>query len=304
MSYTNDQRSCPLCNKRDREPFLEKGTLRLIRCRRCSMGYAESIAEEIASGDFYQRRPFYLSPEKLAGDYAPVRFERELKLFSAWCKSGAVLDVGCSTGAFLYQLQTRFPGAYEVLGTDVAGEALDYAESRGVPVRREPFLDSDWGTRRFDAVTFWAVLEHLAEPRAFLEQAAGLLRPGGHCFILVPNLQSLAVRLLGPKYRYIMAEHLNYFTAATSRDFVRKSGLFEIVAGSSTHFNPAVIWQDLRSRQREVADTERGRLLQRTTAWKQSPWAKPALLAYRGLERVLGALNLADNLVVVARRTS
>src|SRR5260370_26587915 len=38
-------------------------------------------------------------------------------------------------------------------------------------------------------------------------------------FILVPNMASLAVRLLGTKYRYIFAEHLNYFTPRTLGQF-------------------------------------------------------------------------------------
>src|SRR5690242_14880593 len=134
-------RPCPVCGERRPAPFWEKGSLRLVRCSCCSMVYAEAVAEEMASGVFYQRRPFYLSTEKLESDYAPVRFERELRLFRQWCGAGVVLDVGCSTGAFLFQLIKRYPGNYDVLGTDVAGSALDHAESRGVPVLREGFLD-------------------------------------------------------------------------------------------------------------------------------------------------------------------
>ena len=106
----------------------------------------------------------------------------------------------------------QFAGAYRVLGTDVSGPPLDYAESRGVPVLRANFLEHDFKDQRFDAVTFWAVLEHLFEPGKFLEKAASILKPGGLCFVLVPNLDSLAVRLLKTKYRYIYPQHLNYFT--------------------------------------------------------------------------------------------
>src|ERR1019366_384145 len=98
--------------------------------------------------------------EKLESDYSDVRFERELRLFRARCKSGSVLDVGCSSGAFLYQLQRRFPRQYQICGTDVSGPPLDYAEKRGVPIVRESFLTHAF-EETFDAVTFWAVVEHL-----------------------------------------------------------------------------------------------------------------------------------------------
>lgn len=301
-SGENARRACPVCDQDDAVNFLEKRSLRLVRCRRCSMVYTDSVGKDLASGSFYERRPFYLSPEKLEGDYATVRFERELRVFRTWCRAGEVLDVGCSTGAFLHQVKTRYPGAYDVLGTDVAGAALDYAESRGLPVRREPFLELDLGARRFDAITFWAVMEHLVYPGKFLARAWQMLKPDGYCFILAPNLRSLAVRLVGAKYRYIMPEHLNYFTPATLRTFVGQVEAFEIVDSGSTHFNPVVIWQDWRSPAREVPDEERARLLQRTTAWKQSLLLSPIKIVYNGMERLLGSMDLADNLFVVLRK--
>src|SRR5216110_3090382 len=182
-------RSCPLCEQDDARAFLGKGPLRLRRCRACSMIYADPVEPELATGKFYDRlgASFYLSPDKLESDYAPVRFERELRLFRRHCQDGAVLDVGCSNGAFLFQLRQRFPGCYDILGTDVSGPPLDYAESRGVPVVRGDFLTGALPEGRFDAVTFWAVLEHLTEPKSFLQTAAALLKPAGLCFVLVPN---------------------------------------------------------------------------------------------------------------------
>jgi SAM-dependent methyltransferase len=188
------------------------------------------------------------------------------------------------------------------LGQDVGGAVLDYAESRGIEVLRARFLDYDFGARRFEAVTFWAVLEHLAEPRAFLSKAATVLKPGGLCFLLVPNLRSLAVRLLGPRYRYVLPEHLNYFTADTLRFFVRREPAFSLMTLRATHFNPVVIWQDFWGQTQAVTEADRARLLQRTTAWKQMRWLKPARRLYRAVEGCLGRMHLADNLVAVLRR--
>ena len=144
------------------------------------MGFARPVPGEFADGRFYNERgeSFYLSAAKLESDYAPVRFARELGIFREFCARGRVLDVGCSTSAFLHNLQARWPGDYTTLGNDVTEAALLHAESRGIQVRRGSLLDLDCGAERFDAVTFWAVLEHLVEPRRFLSKAADLLRPG------------------------------------------------------------------------------------------------------------------------------
>jgi 2-polyprenyl-3-methyl-5-hydroxy-6-metoxy-1,4-benzoquinol methylase len=302
---TRIRRHCPVCGGERNEPRFEKGPLRVVGCSQCGMMFASPVAKEFVEGSFYERMaaPFYLSPDKLESDYAAVRFARELRLFRRYCPSGAVLDVGCSTGAFLHQLSQRFPGDYATLGADVAGPALDYAERRGVPVLRAPLLEHDFGGRRFDAVTMWAVLEHLAEPARFLARAAAVLKPGGHCLVLVPNFRSLAVRLLGPRYRYIMAEHLNYFSSDTLKRLAARAPAFAVIAMRSTHFNPVVLWQDWRRATERVPDAERARLLRRTTRWKQNAALAPLRFFYSAIERVLGSLRLADNLTLVLRRT-
>ncbi len=266
------------------------------------MIYANPVPAEFASGQYYNQTAaeYYLSPAKLEGDYAPVRFERELRLFRKYCRAGAVMDVGCSSGAFLFQLRQQFPGCYDLLGTDVSGPALDYAESRGIPVARGSFISDIGDDTRFDAITFWAVIEHVDGPKAFLMKAAMLLKPNGLCFVLVPNMKSLATRLLGAKYRYIYPQHLNYFTAETLQKL--SEGNFSIVEVRSTHFNPFVIWQESRRGGEEVSNEERADLLQRTTAYKKNRLLRPLKFVYKLIERALGTCYLADNLVMVLRR--
>ncbi|HEY3913566.1 MAG TPA: class I SAM-dependent methyltransferase [Verrucomicrobiae bacterium] len=269
------------------------------------MVYASPIEEALVTGEFYDQlaTPFYLSPDKLESDYSPVRFTREIKLFRHFRKSGRVLDVGCSTGAFLFQLTQQFGTDYQALGIDVAGPALDYAETKGVPVLRESFLTFDSREKKFDAITFWAVLEHLPDPAAFLSRTAALLKAGGLCFILVPNFQSLAVRLLGYKYRYILPQHVNYFTLATLIRLAAREASLRLVHSDSSHFNPLVILQDWRRKGIPVADEERARLLKKTTAYKQKAVLKPVKLALGLAEAALRKLNLADNTVVVLKKT-
>jgi 2-polyprenyl-3-methyl-5-hydroxy-6-metoxy-1,4-benzoquinol methylase len=267
------------------------------------MVFANPAPAQMASGAHYDSTAagYYLTPAKLESDYAPVRFQRELQIFERYCLRGRVLDVGCSTGGFLFQLSVRNPGKYETIGTDVSGPALDYAESRGLQIKRGQFLEMEFGSGRFEAITFWAVLEHLAEPALYLEKAATLLVPGGCCIVLVPNMESLAVRLLGSRYRYIYPEHLNYFTSDTLRKIAGKR--FEVLKTLSMHFNPIVIWQDWRRVGSEVSQQDRAQLLKRTTGYKQSPWLTPARWIYSAAEKALGSMDLADNIAMVLRKS-
>src|SRR5260221_9007647 len=125
MSNGIDFRPCPVCEQSHGRRLWEKGALRLVQCLDCAMVYADAVPAGLASGRYYERRGYYLSPDKLDSDYTPIRFQRELRLFRAWCREGTGLDVGCSTGGFLDPLRRRFPQAYGVLGPHVAGPGLD-----------------------------------------------------------------------------------------------------------------------------------------------------------------------------------
>lgn len=268
------------------------------------MIYANPVDRGLIDGSFYDREGegYYVTPEKVAGDFDPVRFRRELRLFQRHCPGGPVLDVGCGTGGFLAALQRKAPGLYQPTGLEVSSPARAFAAQSGLTTMPGPFETQAFEGRRFAAITFWAVLEHVASPRRFLERAAELLEPGGHCFILVPNMGSLAVRLLGARYRYVMPEHINMFTRRSLARLAAAIQELTPVASGSSHFNPVVLWQDWRRPRHEVPSDERARLLTRTNAWKQDRRLAPVRVAYRVAERALSALGWADNVTLVLRR--
>lgn len=69
----------------------------------------------------------------------------------------------------------------------------------------------------FDAVTVWDVLEHVRDPIQFMSACGSLLKPGGHLFVNVPNLDSLQARVLGARWPLLLPEHLNYFNRKSLR---------------------------------------------------------------------------------------
>ena len=103
-----------------------------------------------------------------------------------------VLDVGCRAGA----LTRAYLEGNEVVGVDVDREALAEAAELGIETvwadaqQRLPF-----GDETFDVVVAGEVLEHLADPRAFVEEALRVLRPGGTFVGSVPNAFRLKNRL-------------------------------------------------------------------------------------------------------------
>lgn len=105
-----------------------------------------------------------------------------------------LLDVGCGTGNSHRIYASR---ASQYLGIDLSQAALRTAAAQHRDAR---WLRAD-GTRLpfpsgvFDAVAFSSVLHHMPDPRAALEDAARVLRPGGLVFAFDPNLLHPAMLL-------------------------------------------------------------------------------------------------------------
>jgi len=101
-----------------------------------------------------------------------------------------VLDVGAGAG---YGAATLGERARSVLGVDRDAGAVAYARSHfagpGVEFREMDASDLSGLDRRFDLVVSFQVIEHLADPGAFLDDLRRLVRPGGAIVITTPNVR-------------------------------------------------------------------------------------------------------------------
>jgi SAM-dependent methyltransferase len=101
-----------------------------------------------------------------------------------------VLDIGCGSGDTAALLRARDPHKHIDGITASPGEAA-VARSR---MREcwigniEEALPEAVLARRYDALIFSHVLEHMREPERVLAKFVALLRPGGFCVIAVPNV--------------------------------------------------------------------------------------------------------------------
>jgi SAM-dependent methyltransferase len=133
----------------------------------------------------------------------------------------AVLDVGCGMGGML--LPFRFHGC-RVIGCDYGQEYADRGRSMGIDIRAGgPEAAASDGP--FDLVLLSHVLQHVADPVAFLTSIAALLKPDGLCYVEVPGLMNLAQWYGGDLLRYLQNANRWHFTADTLRATLRRAGL-------------------------------------------------------------------------------
>ena len=239
----------------------------------------KSAAPEFVDSSFMRPEvpEYYLSPDKLSADHSPAIPTRS-HCFVRYVLGGAFWTSGAGRG-FSRQpvvgIRTPIPSR-----ATMAGPALEHARGLGIEVHRgsltrlrtraEPLM-------RLPCGPCWSMFPIRGNGGDRLMPAEARGR-----FALVPNLDSLAVRLFAGKYRYILPQHVNYFSGATLRRLLSDAGGLVEVGIRGTHFNPLVIAQDFRRSGRLVPDADRARLLQRTNAYKQSALLRPMHWLYRG----------------------
>jgi SAM-dependent methyltransferase len=137
-----------------------------------------------------------------------------------------VLEVGCGSGFLLYPLIEK---GHSCVAVEPSGVFSDYVRGRGVPcyATNEDMVAAGEAKGGFDLIIHYYVMEHLADPVAFLKGLIGMLKPGGRIVFEVPNANdALTVLYQIPAYeRFIwVVSHRWYFTEKSLALAIEKAG--------------------------------------------------------------------------------
>ncbi|MCC7359788.1 MAG: class I SAM-dependent methyltransferase [Anaerolineales bacterium] len=237
---------CPLCGALDQQPLYRPrySPGPVVRCRRCAMVYvsprldthalifdgptAAAAAGTLSSADLTDVQDSWEWPLLQAKEAERPALDRNSRqplaiLRDLTGRPGRLLDFGCGGGFFLGAAKAE---GWQVFGLEpLPGHAI-YARARfGAQVITDTLRADSFAPGQFDAITAFQVFEHLPQPRENLQQLARFLRPGGALLIEVPNIANWGVRLLGPRHRHFVQDHLNFFSAATLSRLLADGGL-------------------------------------------------------------------------------
>ena len=154
-------------------------------------------------GPFYealQRNDWYYQEEKNEFEIARPYFP----------EGSRVLEVGCGGGAFLSSLTGTV-----TRGIEYNDRAIAKARSRGLQVDKTTLGDLLEAGEWFDVVCSFQVLEHVKEPRSFLEECRALTRPGGLIVVGVPNLRSFAAMPSLHQILNVPPHHVSWWSPKT-----------------------------------------------------------------------------------------
>lgn len=233
---------CPICSTPATYEALSLAGYALARCTTCDLRFAPTAVNVAVDYDSVYDTPEYIAGqvEQYRQGFDAAAFARHPTYRAFFDRvpapaDGLLLDLGCGAGRFL--LAARALG-WRVVGSDVSASALEIARSViDAPLMAQTATELTADPQRYDVVTAFEVLEHVADPLAFVRTAQMLLRPGGHFFATVPNWDCRLVRET-ERPDWVPPVHLSFFTAGALRRLGETAGLQDVSVG--------VVWSDPR----------------------------------------------------------
>lgn len=189
-SVPNDnQAACPVCKQVDHSTFLMcKDGYNLYKCAECQHIFVWPIPPIEALKQIYSFANSYQVEERTIYDENTLTLERNresLRQIEKFCRGrGRLLDIGCSSGKFLWLAKRH---GWSVSGVELSKDTAQIANDNGLGVFVGELASAEYPPSSFDAIHLGDVVEHVRDPEEFLAQVSGLLKPDGVIVLVTPN---------------------------------------------------------------------------------------------------------------------
>lgn len=197
----------------------------MVECRVCDLAYvdrppvADSLAESYHCADYDSAREAEDAADAYAAAIAPVL--RKL------VRRGAALEIGTGTAAFLERLAQA--GFVDVVGVEPSVAAIEAAPpARKAWIREGVFEEADFEPASYDLICCFMTLEHVVDPGRLVEAALRLLRPGGAFVAVTHDRRAWLNRMLGRRSPIVDVEHMQLFSAISSRQLLMRNGYADV----------------------------------------------------------------------------
>ena len=230
---SHDTELCPVCGHQGGQEWFRapdrfhgrRQMYTLLRCQVCSLVWLSHPPRADEMHHHYTAE--YDRLISAAGQQSPGRWPFRKVALSQYKQSGSLLDLGCSSGAFLESLKGD---KWKLYAIEMSADCARAAEAKsGAQVFVGDILKACFAPESFDVITCFDVLEHLYEPRRVIAKVREWLKPGGVFYVLVPNIDSAEARVFGSYWCGLeLPRHLFHYSPASLRFLANSVGLREI----------------------------------------------------------------------------
>lgn len=206
----------------------------IVQCRYCSYVYANPrwVTDELLHAYHTVEDETYIT-ERTGRELTFSRHLQALEKVVGPARDRRLLDVGAYIGVFV---EVAREAGWNACGVEPSAWAVREAKKRNLPIvegTQETLRAADGS---FDVITMWDVIEHVADPAAELARSYRLLRPGGVIAVHTMDVESVAARLLGGRWPWLMEMHIHYFSRRTLAQMLQKQGFEPLWCGAQGRY--------------------------------------------------------------------
>ncbi len=222
--------SCPVGCRSEFAPtslVLPEGPL--LRCPECGQLVSQSTEERYLESmqEFDDPRGTLPDSASSSRRFALGKkwLDRISQLLQKSPRETRLLDVGCSSGAFLHTAKKL---GFSVEGVEPAPKAAKAASDSGLPVHCGFLQDMSLPPESFDAITLFEVIEHLKDPSSLVRECRRILKPGGILLVGTGNAESWTVSSEKAGWEYFSITnhggHVSFYNPISIRKLAESCG--------------------------------------------------------------------------------
>ena len=183
---------CKCCGSKEIKEIGQFNDYLHYLCTRCSFEFFINQNKE-SSNNLYENDPDYdsdLDVSKNFNDLIQWNHNKAIKFLNKKFKNRSsikLLDIGCFNGFFVKKMMNK---GYDAYGIDLNIKALNYGIQRYELNKRifnKKIEELITENEKYNVITMFEVLEHLEDPRGFLEDVKKILEEKGILIISTPN---------------------------------------------------------------------------------------------------------------------
>ena len=300
QNTTTENRRCPACGSARAKRLGRKNDFELLSCRGCATLYTSHLPDAASAKDYDD----YYVPENIAiPDFIDRRVDEIIAGFAPYRDNNRLLDLGCGAGGLLL---SAMRAGWDAEGVEVSAKATEQVRAQGGKVFCGKLDEARYPDEHFDVVASSEVLEHVDDPRAFVEEVARILRPGGLFWATTPHGRGVSAKVLGLNWSIVVPpDHLHLFSVKGVKTLLAAAG-FRRVKVVAHAVNPYELLDGVLHRaRRDEAGTEllNKERIQTSYALNEFLTASPSRRALRSMANgFLGLCRLGDDLKIRAEK--
>lgn len=199
---------CPICQSKETDFFAKKSSYIFYRCISCKCLFMKALPS-LSELDEYYKNNFQYQDGALNEKIIRIQSKRILKqLLNSFPTAKTICDVGSGYGFFLDEAKKK---NYEVFGIEPAKPlAKNSKQEFNLPIfagTLTEYLKSQ--KKKYDIVTCIHVIEHVRNPKQFIDSLLRLVKPGGLLYLETPNSDSHLLYVEKDNYTFLIPpDHL------------------------------------------------------------------------------------------------